>query len=31
LKDVVERFKAAAPMIALLNTPLLGKPKRPLF
>jgi uncharacterized protein (TIGR02453 family) len=31
LKDIVERFKAAAPMIALLNTPLLGKPKRPLF
>jgi uncharacterized protein (TIGR02453 family) len=31
LKDVVERFKAAAPMIALLNAPLLGKPKRPLF
>jgi uncharacterized protein (TIGR02453 family) len=31
LKDVVERFKAAAPMIALLNTPLLGKPKRPMF
>src|ERR1700722_11529170 len=28
LKDVVERFKAAAPMIALLNAPLLGKPKR---
>jgi uncharacterized protein (TIGR02453 family) len=31
LKDVVERFKVAAPMIALLNTPLLGKPKRPMF
>jgi uncharacterized protein (TIGR02453 family) len=31
LKDVVERFKAAAPMIAMLNTPLIGKPKRPMF
>jgi uncharacterized protein (TIGR02453 family) len=31
VKDVVERFKAAAPMIAFLNTPLLGKPKRPMF
>jgi uncharacterized protein (DUF2461 family) len=31
LQDIVERFKAAAPMIALLNTPLLGKPKRPMF
>jgi uncharacterized protein (TIGR02453 family) len=30
-KDIVERFKAAAPMIAMLNTPLLGKPKRPMF
>jgi uncharacterized protein (TIGR02453 family) len=30
-KDVVERFKAAAPMIALLNTPLVGKPKRAMF
>jgi uncharacterized protein (TIGR02453 family) len=30
-KDIVERFKAAAPMIAMLNTPLLGKPKRPIF
>ena len=30
-KDVIDRFKAAAPMVALLNTPLLGKPKRPLF
>jgi uncharacterized protein (TIGR02453 family) len=30
-KDIVERFKAAAPMIAMLNSPLLGKPKRPLF
>lgn len=30
-KDIVERFKAAAPVIALLNAPLLGKPKRPMF
>jgi uncharacterized protein (TIGR02453 family) len=30
-KDIVERFKAASPMIAMLNTPLLGKPKRPMF
>ena len=31
VKDVVERFKAAAPMIEMLNAPLVGKPKRPLF
>jgi uncharacterized protein (TIGR02453 family) len=31
LKDVVERFKVAAPLVALLNAPLMGKPKRPLF
>jgi uncharacterized protein (TIGR02453 family) len=31
MKDVVERFKAAAPMIAMLNAPLVGKPKRPMF
>jgi uncharacterized protein (TIGR02453 family) len=31
VKDVVERFKTAAPMIALLNAPLVGKPKRPMF
>jgi uncharacterized protein (TIGR02453 family) len=30
-KDIVTRFKAAAPMIAMLNVPLLGKPKRPMF
>ena len=30
-KDIVERFKAAAPMIALLNAPLAAKPKRPMF
>lgn len=31
VKDVVERFRLAAPMVALLNAPLMGKPKRPLF
>jgi hypothetical protein len=31
VKDVVERFKAAAAMIAMLNAPLVGKPKRPMF
>ena len=31
VKEVVERFKAAAPVIAMLNEPLVGKPKRPLF
>jgi uncharacterized protein (TIGR02453 family) len=31
LKDVVERFKVAAPLIRLLNTPLMGKAKRPIF
>jgi uncharacterized protein (TIGR02453 family) len=31
VKDVVKRFRAAAPMIAMLNEPLLGKPKRPMF
>jgi len=31
LKDVVERFRAAAPVIAMLNAPLVGKPKRPMF
>jgi uncharacterized protein (TIGR02453 family) len=31
LKDVVERFKAAAPMIAMLNAPLVGKARRPMF
>ena len=31
LKDVVERFKAAAPVVAMLNEPLVGKPKRPMF
>lgn len=31
VKDIVERFKAAAPIVALLNTPLAPKQKRPLF
>jgi uncharacterized protein (TIGR02453 family) len=31
VKDVVERFKVAAPVIAMLNEPLVGKPKRPIF
>ena len=31
VKDVVERFRVAAPLVALLNAPLVGKPKRPLF
>jgi uncharacterized protein (TIGR02453 family) len=31
VKEVVKRFKAAAPVIAILNEPLAGTPKRPLF
>jgi len=31
VRDVVERFKVAAPVIAMLNAPLVGKPKRPMF
>lgn len=31
VKDVVERFKLAAPMVALLNAPLVAKPRKPLF
>lgn len=31
LKEIVERFKVAAPVVALLNAPLAAKPKRPLF
>lgn len=30
-KEIVERFKLAAPMVAMLNAPLMGRPKRPLF
>jgi len=31
VKDVVQRFRVAAPVIAMLNEPLVGKPKRPMF
>jgi len=31
VKEAMVRFRAAAPMIAMLNEPLIGKPKRPLF
>jgi uncharacterized protein (TIGR02453 family) len=31
VKEIVQRFKLAAPLVALLNDPLLGKPKKPLF
>jgi uncharacterized protein (TIGR02453 family) len=31
VKDVVERFRVAAPMVAMLNAPLVGKAKRPMF
>lgn len=31
LKEIVERFKIAAPMVTLLNAPLVPKPKKPLF
>lgn len=31
VKEIVERFRLAAPVVALLNQPLLGKPKKPLF
>jgi uncharacterized protein (TIGR02453 family) len=30
-RDIVERFKLAAPLVALLNEPLVAKPKQPLF
>ena len=30
-KEIVRRFRRAAPLIALLNAPLVEKPKRPLF
>src|SRR6185312_12948006 len=30
-KDIVERFRLAAPIVALLNAPLAPKPRRPLF
>lgn len=31
LKEVVKRFKLAAPLVALLNGPLVERPKQPLF
>jgi uncharacterized protein (TIGR02453 family) len=31
LKEIVDRFRLAAPIVALLNQPLAGKPKKPLF
>ena len=31
VKEIVERFRLAAPVVKLLNTPLLGRPKQPLF
>jgi len=30
-KDIVDRFKIAAPLVAFLNRPLVGKPKQPIF
>jgi uncharacterized protein (TIGR02453 family) len=31
LKEIVERFKVAAPVVALLNAPLISKPRKPMF
>jgi len=31
LKEIVKRFKLAAPLVSLLNEPLVQKPKKPLF
>ena len=31
VKAIVERFRLAAPVVKLLNAPLLGKPKQPMF
>ncbi len=31
VKEIVARFKVAAPMVEMLNAPLLGKPRKPLF
>jgi uncharacterized protein (TIGR02453 family) len=31
LKEIVDRFKAAAPMVELLNAPLVPRPRKPLF
>ncbi|MEO8737624.1 MAG: DUF2461 domain-containing protein [Edaphobacter sp.] len=31
VKEIVARFRLAAPVVALLNAPLMGKPRKPLF
>ncbi len=31
VKEIVERFKVAAPLVALLNAPLAPKPRKPMF
>ena len=31
LKEIVKPFEAAAPLVAFLNTPLIPKPRKPLF
>jgi uncharacterized protein (TIGR02453 family) len=31
VKEIIDRFRLAAPVVALLNTPLIGKPRRPMF
>jgi len=31
IKEIVDRFRLAAPVVALLNQPLLGKPRQPIF
>jgi hypothetical protein len=30
-KEIVKRFKLAAPLVSLLNEPLVERPKKPLF
>jgi uncharacterized protein (TIGR02453 family) len=31
VKEIVKRFRLAAPLVSLLNEPLIGRPKKPLF
>jgi hypothetical protein len=31
LKEIVKRFKLAEPLVSLLNSPLIERPKKPLF
>ena len=31
VKEITDRFRLAAPVVALLNAPLIGKPRRPIF